>query len=170
MTTHTPDFCQPERFSRPCLRIIGAKVRTGGMKLWSSRHTFQKVVAETNIFDVAIGLAVAGVFVKLVNAFVTYILTPPIGALIKGKSLANFELSLKFLNGDEAVSFRYGMFLDAFIEFILVAAVVYWAARLLLRIKKSGRSKLKGTKDCHYCCMSIPKKAQKCPFCQSNIS
>ncbi|MCH9628190.1 MAG: Large-conductance mechanosensitive channel [Chlamydiales bacterium] len=137
------------------------------MKFWPNHHTFRKVVVETNIFDVAIGLAVAGVFVKLVNAFVTYVLTPPIGALIKGKSLANFELSMKFLNGNEPVLFRYGMFLDAFVEFILVAVVVYWAARLLLKIKKTGEKRVK---NCTYCCMSIPKKAQKCPFCQSNIS
>ncbi len=131
-----------------------------GIKLFNS-GTFKRVVAQTTMFDVAIGLAMAGVFVKLVNAFVTHILTPPIGALIGGKSLANFQIELTFLPGKEPVLIRYGMFLDTCIEFVLVAGVVYWAARLVLRVKKKGAE----IKNCADCAMQIPKKAKKCPYC-----
>jgi len=139
---------------------------------WFGNRTFRKVIAQTNIFDVAIGFAVAVAFVNLVTTFVKNILTPPIGALVKGKSLANFELHLTFLPGDDPVLFRYGLFLDACIEFILVAFVVYWVARLVLRIKKSGLREIENQRDkaCQTCFMLIPRKAKKCPFCQTSTA
>ncbi|MCC5832329.1 MAG: MscL family protein [Chlamydiales bacterium] len=129
-------------------------------KLFSS-GTFKRVVAKTTMFDVAIGLALAGVFVKVVNAFVTYILTPPIGALIGGKSLANFNFEITFFPGKEPVLIRYGMFLDSCIEFVLVLMVVYWTARVVLGVKRQGA----GTKNCADCAMEVPKRAQICPYC-----
>lgn len=139
------------------------------MGKWFGNHTFYRVVAETNIFDVAIGLAVAGVFTKLVNAFVSYILTPPIGALIKGKSLANFEVAINLWD-KEPVVFRYGMFLDTFVEFFLVAIVVYWSARIVLKIKKAGAETIFRSRNCKHCYMKIPQKAKICPYCQSILN
>ncbi|MFZ0565879.1 MAG: MscL family protein [Chlamydiales bacterium] len=139
------------------------------MKKLFKKNIFQQVVAQTALFDIALGLAIAGVFVKLVNSFVTNILTPPLGSIIKGKSLANFEFSLTLIPGRDPVLFRYGIFLDALIEFLIVVFLVYWMARLVLRVKLSGVRKLNQTKPCPDCAMQIPGKAIKCPYCSCSF-
>ena len=136
---------------------------------WCSKHTLRKVIAQTNMFDAMLGFALGGIFVKLVNSFVVNILTPPLGALFGGKDFSNWEVGLTFWPGNEPVLFRYGLFIDAFLQFLLVAIAVYWAARIVLKVKQSGAAKLQQTKECTACAMSIPEKARLCPYCQTEL-
>ncbi len=137
---------------------------------WINHRTFQRVVAQTNIFDTAIGFAVAVSFIKLVNTFVTSLLTPVLGGVIGGKSLSQYKLIFTFpINGNEPVLFEYGTFLDVCIEFFFVVLFVYWTARLVLRIKKRGIEAIEKQKPCAECAMQIPEKAKTCPYCQTEL-
>lgn len=132
---------------------------------WLKNRTFRRVIAETNIFDLAIGLTVAYVFVDLVNSFVANIFSPIISALIGKQSLSDWKVDLQFFESGYPYTLRYGMFLDALIQFFLVYLVAYCVARVLLRFKKNWEKT--HSINCPCCQMKIPLQAKQCPYCQT---
>lgn len=84
-----------------------------------------------------IGAALGAVVTSLVND----ILMPPIGYLLGGVDFTSMKIVLKdAVNGDPAteVAIRYGVFINALITFVLVALVVFWLARLLIREQEAA--------------------------------
>ena len=65
--------------------------------------------------------------------------------------------------------FRYGLFINALITFVLVAAAVYFAvvAPMNKLAERRGRGADPGTKQCPECLSEIPHGARKCAFCGS---
>ena len=81
---------------------------------------FKQFIMRGNVLDLAVAVVIGAAFGAVVTSFVTNILTPLIAAIVGKPDFAAFNLTI---NG---AVISYGVFLNALISFLLVAAAVYF--------------------------------------------
>ncbi|HLT14311.1 MAG TPA: large-conductance mechanosensitive channel protein MscL [Marinobacter sp.] len=98
---------------------------------------FKEFAVKGNVVDMAVGIIIGVAFGKIVSSFVADVLMPPIGMLIGGVDFSNLMVTLKAAEeGVEAVTLRYGMFLQAVFDFVIVAFAVFMAVKALNSMRK----------------------------------
>lgn len=103
---------------------------------------FKQFAMQGNIIDLAVGIIIGSAFGKIVTSLVNDIIMPPIGVLIAGIKFSDFKYVLKEATVDEtgkavdAVTINYGNFIQAGIDFIIVAFCIFLVIRSLQRFKK----------------------------------
>lgn len=80
---------------------------------------FKTFISRGNVMDMAVGVVVGGAFGKIVNSLVEDIITPVVN-MLTGKADVT-ELSVQI----GTATLRYGMFLQAIINFLIIAASVF---------------------------------------------
>ena len=80
---------------------------------------FKEFISKGNVMDMAVGIIIGGAFTKIVTALVEAILMPLIGAICGGKSVEDMSIMV----GNAAIG--YGAFIQAIIDFLLVALVLF---------------------------------------------
>ena len=130
---------------------------------------FKTFILRGNVIDLAVAVVIGAAFGAVITSFVTNVLTPLIAA-IAGKP--DFSYLIAHLHGAEI---KYGLFLNALISFVLVAAAIYffliapmnaWAER-----RRRGEAPADpSTKKCSECISEIPIVARKCAFCCSPVA
>lgn len=86
---------------------------------------FKDFIMRGNVVELAVGLVMGSAFTAIVNALVDSIIMPFIAGLSGNASVA--ELAFTF-NGS---SIQYGAFLQAIIDFLLIAVVLFFAIKAL---------------------------------------
>lgn len=81
---------------------------------------FKTFISKGNVIDMAVGIIIGTAFTKIVNSLVTDVLTPVI-SLLTGK--VNFSTLAVKIN--EELSITYGNFIQAVIDFLIIAIVVF---------------------------------------------
>jgi len=126
---------------------------------------FRKFLLRGNVVDLAVAVIIGAAFGAMVTAFTASFITPLIAA-IGGKP--DFSALSFTLNGS---NFRYGLFVNALIAFLILAAVVYFFVVVpinhLMERYKPTADEPTPVKDCPECLSSIPEGARKCAFCAS---
>lgn len=98
---------------------------------------FKEFAVKGNVVDMAVGIIIGVAFGKIVSSFVADVLMPPIGLLIGGVDFSNLVVTLKAAEeGIEAVTLRYGLFLQAVFDFMIVAFAVFMAVKALNNLRK----------------------------------
>jgi large conductance mechanosensitive channel len=119
---------------------------------------FRDFVMRGNVVDLAVAVVIAGAFGAVINSFVIDILTPLLGIF----GIPNFsELTVQV--GSATVN--YGLFLNALIAFVIVAAAIYFFV-VVPAARVKGEAALE-TKACTECTSDIPLAAKRCPMCTS---
>ncbi|HEV2061301.1 MAG TPA: large conductance mechanosensitive channel protein MscL [Solirubrobacteraceae bacterium] len=129
---------------------------------------FRDFIMRGNVIDLAVAVVIGAAFTQVVNAFVTDIVTPLIGAITGGDQFfgdRSFEI-----NGSQ---FLYGDLINQLLTFVIVAAVVFFLVVKPLNTL-TGRlpaepSPDRPTRDCPQCLSSIPEDARRCAFCTAEI-
>src|SRR5215831_18945623 len=130
---------------------------------------FRQFIMRGNVMDLAVAVVIGAAFGAVVTAFVTNILTPLIAAIV-GKP----DFSAFYFSANGAV-ISYGVFLNALVSFLLVAAAVYffmvapmnaWKARAARNAVPADPT----SKKCPECLSEIPIAARRCAFCTSVVS
>jgi large conductance mechanosensitive channel len=126
----------------------------------------------------AIGIIVGIAFGSIVNSLVNDVLMPPIGLLFGKVDFSNLYINLsggsyvslaEAKNAGAAV-IAYGSFINAVINFIIVAIVVFLVVQQVNRLRRLREVPSEPSKrDCPYCLSSIPIKATRCPQCTSEL-
>lgn len=109
---------------------------------------FKKFIARGNVIDLAVGMIVGAAFTAIVSSLVDDMLMPLLGAIIGGINLSNLSIEIPWsLNGDSPVIY-YGRFLQAVINFVLIAFCIFLLVKLINKIiKKKEAAPPKPTKD-----------------------
>ncbi len=81
---------------------------------------FREFITRGNVVDLAVGIIIGAAFGAVVTSFTNDIIMPFIGAIV-GKP--SFD-QLTFTVGDGVI--RYGAFLTALLNFLIIAAAVYF--------------------------------------------
>jgi large conductance mechanosensitive channel len=138
---------------------------------------FKEFIMRGNVLDLAVAVVIGAAFGKIVTSLVTDILTPIIG-LIGGKvDFSNLFIDLSGANHPTlaaakaagAATVDYGLFLNAVIDFLIVSFAIFLIIKQANRLKKQPAPAAPSTKDCAFCCTSIPINAKRCPNCTSQL-
>ena len=81
---------------------------------------FKEFAIRGNMIDMAVGIVIGVAFTAIVNSLVGDILMPVIGLLTENYNFANLAITLSENN-----SITYGAFIEAIINFILIALVLF---------------------------------------------
>lgn len=128
---------------------------------------FQAFVLRGNVIDLAVGVVIGAAFGTVITSLVENILTPLTGVF----NVPDFK-GLGFSVGDSTVA--YGLFLNALIAFLLVAAAIFFfvvkPVNKLMERRKTEPDVVSTTRDCPSCLSSVPLGASRCAFCTSDLS
>jgi len=104
---------------------------------------FKKFAVRGNVVDLAVGVIIGASFTGIITSLVNDVIMPPIGLALGGVDFANFFVVLK---GDpsvetlaaakaaKAVTLNYGLFINACINFLIVAFVLFLFLRQLNKL------------------------------------
>jgi len=110
---------------------------------------FKKFAMRGNVIDLAVGVIIGASFTGIVNSLVKDVIMPPIGWAMGGIDFSNFFLTLK---GPEAltlaeaqkagaVTINYGVFVNAVINFLVVAMALFLLVRAINRLQTEPPAK-----------------------------
>lgn len=126
---------------------------------------FKAFIMRGNVMDLAVGVIIGAAFGKIVSSLVNDLLMPLIGIISGGINLSGMKIQI---GGTAAkpVMLPYGSFLQALIDFIIIALVIFFLVRAVNRFQKPTPAT---TKTCSYCSSAIPLSATRCPQCTSQL-
>jgi len=124
---------------------------------------FRDFLLRGNVVDLAVAVVIGAAFTAVVTSFTTNILTPLLGLLgVPDLSTWTFTLA----NG---TVFKYGLFLNAVISFVIVALVIFFFVvkpmNALEARRQKGEEQAPTKKTCPFCATDIPSAATRCPNC-----
>jgi large conductance mechanosensitive channel len=124
---------------------------------------FREFLLRGNVVDLAVAVVIGAAFGALITSFTTNILTPLLGLI----GLPDFS-QLAITTPGGAV-LEVGLFLNALVAFVLVAAAIFFLVmrpiNALEARRQSGTEETPTTKTCTECASEIPLVARRCPNC-----
>ncbi len=131
---------------------------------------FRDFILRGNVMDLAVAVIIGAAFTGIVTALTTNIISPLLGAFV-GKP--NFDgLVLHVATGQNG-TVEYGKFLTAVVNFLILAAVIYFFLVLPTQylLKKFHPAAIPPvTKPCPQCLSDIPVEAKRCKFCTQPVT
>lgn len=142
---------------------------------------FKEFTLKGNVMNLAVGVIIGAAFQAIVNSLVNDIISPVIGLIAK-TDLTNLYIVIakktEIVDGVEQttdVMLKYGSFLTAVINFIIMAFVIFLLVKTINKVtsfsfrKKEEKPAAPTTKKCPYCVSEVDIKATRCPHCTSII-
>jgi large conductance mechanosensitive channel len=86
---------------------------------------FKEFIMRGNVIDLAVAVVIGAAFTAIINAIVTGLITPLIGVIFQLGDLSSWIWVVPTLSGSTS-SFLVGPILTALINFVAVAAIVYF--------------------------------------------
>jgi len=88
---------------------------------------FKEFAMRGNVVDMAVGIIIGAAFGKIVSSFVNDVLMPPLGMLIGKVDFSDLAVTLKAASSaaEKPVLMRYGVFLNAIIDFTILAFAIF---------------------------------------------
>ena len=140
---------------------------------------FKEFILRGSVLDLAIGIIIGAAFGKIVTSFVNDVLMPPVGLLLGKVDFANLFINLSGqpyatladAKAAGAATINYGLFINAVLDFVIVAFVIFLIVRQVNRMRRKPAAvpAEPTTKECPYCFSVIPIKALRCPNCTSDL-
>jgi large conductance mechanosensitive channel len=148
---------------------------------------FKAFIMRGNVVDMAVGIVIGVAFGAIVTSAVNDIIMPPIGLALGNVDFSNLMVVLKEgtapgpyasladAKAAGAVTINYGQFINVIVNFLIIAAVVFFLiirplARLQERQQPAEPAPAPAIKECPHCYTTIPGKATRCPNCTSQLA
>jgi large conductance mechanosensitive channel len=102
---------------------------------------FREFAIKGNVVDMAVGIIIGAAFGKIVSSLVSDVVTPPLGYLIGGVDFTKLAYTLPVLiEGHDAVTIRYGVFLQALFDFVIVAFAIFLLVKGINRLRRKAEA------------------------------
>jgi large conductance mechanosensitive channel len=148
---------------------------------------FRAFITKGNMMDMAVGIIIGVAFGLVISSMVNDVIMPPVGVALggtdfkeqyvvlkAGKPFPGPYTSLANATSNGASVWRYGVFINTLINFVIVALCVFVMVRQINKMRERAEKKKAAEppteKDCPHCLMKIPIKATKCGHCTSDVS
>ncbi len=120
-----------------------------------------------NVIDLAVAVVIGGAFGAVVTALVKDLITPLIAAIFGQPDFATLAFALN------NSTFKYGDFINAIVNFIFVAAAIYFFVvtpinAITTRFGPKAEEP-PAQKECPECLSEIPEAAKRCKFCTAAL-
>lgn len=106
---------------------------------------FKAFIQRGNVVDMAIGVIMGGAFGKIVNSLVVDVLTPPLGFVTGNVDFKHLSAKLTppAVGGEvlAPVEIKYGQFLQATFDFLIISACVFAIVKGMNHLKKKDEAK-----------------------------
>ncbi len=96
---------------------------------------FKEFAVKGNAMELAIGVVIGGAFGKIVTSLVEDIIMPLVGLLIGGIDFTGLNFSMN-LSGKAVVSIKYGNFIQAAVNFLIISFSIFLFIKLINKFKK----------------------------------
>src|SRR3569832_1997155 len=106
---------------------------------------FRDFAMRGNVLDLAFGVIIGAAFTGIVNSLVNDVIMPPIGFVTGGLDFSNLFLVIKQghtadaiystvmqAKNDGAVTINYGVFINAVINFLIIAFVLFLVVKQII--------------------------------------
>lgn len=105
---------------------------------------FKQFAMRGNVVDLAVGVIIGTAFGKIVSSLVADIIMPPIGFIMGGIDFSSFYINLSSQEFDSLMAaqeagvptINYGLFINAVINFVIVAFAVFLLVKQMNRLQK----------------------------------
>jgi large conductance mechanosensitive channel len=105
---------------------------------------FKAFILRGNVVDLAVGIIIGAAFTAIVSSLVKDVFTPLIGLLVGGIDFSNIFVTLKgpsepTLDAAQkagAVTLNVGVFLNAVIQFVIIAFAIFWVVKVISRFER----------------------------------
>lgn len=140
---------------------------------------FKEFAMRGSVIDLAVGVIIGAAFGKIVSSLVEDVMMPPIGQLLGHVDFSGLFISLDGKSYEtlaaakaaHAATLNYGVFLNAIVNFLIVAFCVFLVVQQVNRwTKKPAPAVAPTTKDCPQCAMTIPIAAKRCGHCTAQLA
>jgi large conductance mechanosensitive channel len=128
---------------------------------------FKAFVMRGNVLDLATAVIIGGAFGKIIGSLVNDILMPLIGLVMGGVNFSELSITVG------AAVIKWGAFVQATIDFLVIAFVVFLIIKAANNMKKevpASAPAVPTTKECPKCFSTISIKATRCPNCTSELA
>ena len=138
---------------------------------------FRDFAMKGNVLDMAVGIIIGAAFGGIVNSLVKDVIMPPVGMMMGGINFADMFVALDgktyatlaAAQAAAAPTINYGLFINAVINFIIVALAIFLLIRQVNAARKKPAPPEPNSKECPFCREMIPKAAVKCSHCTSDL-
>ena len=114
-----------------------------GQKVSNVRSEFVEFINRGSVIDLAIGVAVGGAFNTIVNSFVNDIVMPIVGLIAGGVDFNNLAIRIpNFFGANDAATISYGKFLQAVLQFLIIAWVFFLIVKTMNGIHRKREDEL----------------------------
>ena len=141
---------------------------------------FREFINRGNVVDLAVGVAIGAAFSRIVDSLVKDVLMPPVGWLTGGMDFTQHFVALDGgtyatlaeAQAAGAPTLNHGLFLNAVLQFLLVAFALFLVIRQYNHLRRRGEPPAPPTpthRDCPFCLTSVRLGATRCPQCTSEL-
>ncbi len=129
---------------------------------------FRDFILRGNVVDLAVAVVIGTAFTAIVSSLVKDIITPLLAAIVKQPDFSHLVLDV------HGGRLTYGNFLNAAINFLLVASAMYFLVVLPLntlskRLHRDSTAELT-TRPCPECLSDVPLAARRCSHCAQPLA
>lgn len=100
---------------------------------------FKEFAMGGNLIDMATGIIIGVASGKLISSLVSDVIMPPIGVALGGVNFADLGMKLADTGGGEKglepIMLKWGAFVQSFIDFLIIMAVVFIIVKIATRNK-----------------------------------
>jgi large conductance mechanosensitive channel len=126
---------------------------------------FKEFAVKGSVVDMAVGVIIGIAFGKIVTSLVNDIIMPPVGLLLGRVPFSSMAIHL-----NDKTTINYGLFINNVFDFLIVAFVLFLAIKQINWLKREQvPPTAPTTKECPYCCSTIPLAASRCAHCTSQL-
>ena len=107
---------------------------------------FKKFISRGNIVDLSVAVVIGAAFNSIVKGLVDFIITPVISYLTGGLDMTEWKYVLhrEIVDGEEIITaIQWGSLIQAIINFLIVAMVVFLTLRVYAKLEKRAKELLK---------------------------
>jgi len=102
---------------------------------------FKEFISKGNVMDMAVGLVTGSAFTAIVTSLVNDVIMPLIGLLVGGLNFSDLKVVLKAATEEaEAVTLNYGAFIQAVVNFLIVAFVIFLVVKAMNKMRAAAES------------------------------
>jgi large conductance mechanosensitive channel len=126
---------------------------------------FKEFALKGNLVELAVAFILGLAFSAVVNSLVNDVVLQVIAAIVGQPSFDGLTINFN----DSVI--RYGAFLTALLNFLLIAFVLFLVVKSVNRLQRpSAQEPAPATRNCPYCFASIPAAATRYSACTSEVA
>jgi large conductance mechanosensitive channel len=96
---------------------------------------FKEFAMKGNVVDMAVGVVIGAAFGRIVTSLVGDIIMPVVGKLVGGMHFSDLAFDLGPGPDGMPVLLKWGAFVQASIDFLIIAAAIFMAIKAINRLK-----------------------------------